>query len=362
MIYFFVFILSYLLIRIGEQDKQNGRFFYTFLILSVVILSLFGGLRDDTVGADTSAYPVEVFEFAQGDHTFEEYLLFSILIEPLYVLLCYVTTHFICNDFHVWLTVCQAVIIVPLFIGAVRMRKFIPVSAFIFFFCLLFYHSTLNIQRQWMAVSIIFLGFTYLLLDNRLKTFVILSIIAFFIHRSSFFSIIFIPIFYFEKNVYNRWLVIGSIVLLLAFNTVLSGVSSILNMDKYDQYASGGDWESSFSISEFLIRVVLLFMILSFRKKNRDDLMYYNVLTILLIEFVLNLLQIWSRYMGRLGVYAFILYIPFLSYYIETSAEKNRKRLYYTIWVFMSIGYWLLVYIEKNAGYTIPYKSEVLGL
>ena len=362
MIYLLVFIICYLLIRIGEQDKRNGTFYYICITLAVCFLVLFAGLRDNSVGADTAAYPLEVFEFSQSEHSFVEVLAFAIIIEPLYVLLGYFATHIIANDFHVWLGICHAVIIVPIYLGAIRMKKFVSVSSFTFFFCFLFFHVTLNIQRQWMAVGIIYLGFTYLLLDRKLKTFILCLIIAFFFHKSAIFALIFIPIFYMKGKTPNRWLIAGSLFLLVAYNFVLSSAISMLGMDKYSQYASGGEWESGFSISEFLIRIVFITVLLSFKNKNHGNILYYDVITILLIEFIINMLQIWSQYMGRLGVYAYMLYLPFLSYYIKTSSAKNKKHVYYSVLFLITIGYWWLVFVEKNAGYTFPYESEVLGI
>lgn len=350
MIYLCIFIIVIFLSRLAQGGRPNNVF---FLFLAALPLILMAGYRDISVGSDTGAYPVQVYENRQN---YEFNLISS--IEPLYSFLGYVV-YKMNGDFNTLLLLTHSLIIGFFCIGFWRLRNTAPLWLMMFFFCFLFYNMSLQLSRQSVAVAIVFWGSTYLM-EKRIWIFLGAIVIGILFHKSAVTAILLIPFYYRESRKLQLLMLFGSIAGLLFYNIFLSNLTSVQVFEKYESYAEGAKFEGQLSSSEFIIRIVFLFVLYLWGGKKISS----PVLTLFLMEFIINLFQIRSRFVGRMGMYIYVLYFFYLPL-VMTSKQRNIKRILPIIKIAVfsiTIFYWWLVYIDHVAGETYPYSSKILGI
>lgn len=352
MFYFFIFVYVIILSFLAQKSRRNRWISLILYISAAIPLIVVAGYRDVEVASDTGNYPMTVFE----SRRYFQFDLFS-LIEPLYAFLGYLT-YKINGNFNTLLLITHIVIVGSFWLGFWRMRKYVPLWMASFFFCFLFFNMSLQLSRQSIAVGLVFLGFTFLI-ERKLWVFLLYILIGSLFHRSAIAAIILVPFIYMNNNKFILQLIMyGSVISLFCFTYILSLFTSFLAFEKYESYAEGGDYEGMLSSSELILRLFFLsFMLIATRRKLSAPLMLMFI-----TEFFLNLLQIRSRFLGRIGLYIYTLYFCYIPFYLSHKVSKLNR----TLWrggIFMFvIFYWWFVYIYKEAGETYPYSSKILGI
>ena len=181
MFYLFLFLTSSLLISLSEyfnnKKYKSQSFFFAFI--SILILSIFAGIRDTSVGTDVEYYVVKHYFWALNyiDQPFEFILFLNSYdeVEFLYSMIVYIGGFF--ENLNLILFILSFITNVFIYLGLSLERKNIS---------LLFYNYSLNIVRQACALSITFYIFS-LILNNKISIhkLLILSLIAIGFHWSS---------------------------------------------------------------------------------------------------------------------------------------------------------------------------------
>ena len=356
MIYLFVFFISIFFARISDVQRNRNSIHLVSLILSMLPLILLATFRTEEIGTDTSLYPVTIYEFIRGGADFSDLLTFSLLVEPLYYVLVHITYHYFSNSFTAILFVQHFIIIVCFYIAFYRMRRYVSLTHSVFIFCFLFYNSTLNIQRQSMALGFVFIGYTFLI-ENKIRIFLIYLLVAFCMHRSAIFALILLPIIYVKSVRLDKYYIFGALLILLLYPIIFENFMNIVGLQKYEQYANDGHFEGFFSYSEFILRVGFISILWFLTPLKMKDENYYNVLTLFLCEFFINITQIYSRFIGRMGLYAFVLYISYIPYYCFRKVNGHKNYMAIAGVYALILFYWWYVYVFTQAGDTYPYKS-----
>lgn len=362
MIYFFIFILAILFAKCADSSYEKNK--YVFLLFSLFALApmiIIAGLRDVSVGTDTSMYPVTVYEFFNREKELNELIVTLGYIEPFYLLTGYVALVLLPNDVHSVLFLTNAITLIFFYIGFVKLRKLSPLSLSVFMFSFLCFNQTLNLQRQFLAMSIVFLGFTYLIRHN-LIVYLLSVLLAFLCHKSAIVGLLLIPIFYYRNTKCDKILIFSSLTFLLLYAWLMKYFTAFAFFSKYEMYQQGGGFGGAFSFSEFILRLIFLYLFFTFSKKRKDSDLFHACKTAFICEFIINLLQVKSSYMGRLGYYLYDLYFVFIPYYICRIAQGRNKQLGMIILLISVILYWWYVSIFSAAGVTYPYTSEILGI
>ena len=153
--------------------------FILFSVLAVTPLIIIGGLRDVGVGYDTIAYPVSAYNYLQINNNIYSILFASAELEPLYYFLSYLAVNYFWDDVGAILFVTQLVITVVTYVACCRIvgKSYLWIS--IFMYCFLFFNMELNMMRQGLALSLVLLGFSYLL-DHKLKGYFICILVGFY--------------------------------------------------------------------------------------------------------------------------------------------------------------------------------------
>lgn len=349
--YILIFSFSILFAYLSHRYRHNIFISIMFYMIAAVPLIVAAGYRDITIGSDTNAYPVTVFEN-------RKYFSFSLygIIEPLYCFLGYIT-YILHGSFYTLLLITHSIIIGGFFWAFWRLRKTSPLWLSTSFFCFLYYNTSIQISRQALAIAIVFLGFTYLR-EKKLYVFLLSVIIAFLFHRSAIGAILFIPFFYYNKE---KWIqqavLLGVIITFFMFAEVLSNLTFIQGFDKYESYYNGF-YEGKLSYSELLLRITfLLFLFYVSRWKCNK-----SIILLFLVEFFLNLFQVKSRWLGRIGMPIFILYFYYIPCLLTIKKRMTNQYAPHIIIISFVLLYWWFVFVYGNAGSTVPYTSKILGI
>lgn len=364
MVYLFLFLWVILCCKLADSlYKKNKLAFFLAYTLGIVPLIVIAGLRDITIGIDTSAYPVTTYDFIEKGYSIGELVQTLRYIEPLYLLLSYISVQ-IYHDIHSILLTSSAITIIGFYTAFVKLKRYSPLWLSSFLFLFLFYNTALNAQRQFMAISIVFAGFAWLI-NKKKKDLLIFTnsiAIAFLIHKSAIIATILIPLFYFDNKNCKKHILYGSILFFLFYFYIFSKIPSFEIFSKYDKYQQGNDYKGFFSISEFIIRVTFLYLLYLSSGKMKKTALFNCCKYAFLSEFCINLLQIKSRFIGRLGFYIFDLYIIFIPYFVYKLGSKRIKILSIATIFITCVAYWWYVFIYGKAGFTFPYTSKILGI
>jgi len=224
------------------------------------------------------------------------------------------------------------------------------------YFCFLFlnYTTSFNIVRQYLALSIVFYAYKYIIKKEPIK-WILFTLIAFCCHNT---AILCAP-FYIVLNSKNKRIkvltLIITIIIALNYNTILKHLSSISMFEHYEGYAN--EYENSINNKMFFVDLMVLSYILLFRKKllkndNRNDIYIW----LYIISVIISLTGFFNPFVKRMGIYFGISKIILLSEIPLVCSKQNNKIINYSIIIFYAIGIFIIgTYILKQAN-VIPYN------
>lgn len=165
--YWLIIIVTVLLSFIAEELYKRDNYIvgHIFSLSAVLIVSIFAGIRANSVGTDVAYYVIPYIERVQFYPTFSRYML-AIPIEPLFAILAYVTGKFFSTPF-LCLFVLQFLTVGPLYCVFYKKRKDMSIALAMTLYLLLFFNMTLCIVRQCVATSLIL--FSYFCLEKKGK-------------------------------------------------------------------------------------------------------------------------------------------------------------------------------------------------
>lgn len=331
-------------------SRSNRRDNFLYLIILVLTLVLFEGLRDISVGTDTGGY-CRSFMMGMGwmGKEYDYSNLKFLLDEPLFSLVNYLGSLISSN--YVGLLIVVAVIHTMCAIISIKDNS-INISASIFAFIVLaFYLFGFAAIRQSIALCIYMLSFKYLYSRQFWKYFVVVFIAAMF-HKSviSTLPIYFIVNMRFCKSTILLMGVIGVIIgKMMPF--LLEIGSSIEN--RYAYYSNsirGGELLMLFAVCLAVFFIVVRTNIAKFR------LAIYDVnLNLVIVSAIIYLTVFFTRSNTELNRLAFFFQVPsiflYADYYYAVYKEKRGSNIPFVILTAVFIAYYL-VYVYSIGGIT----------
>lgn len=369
MIYLFIFFLSLIFFKLTDffLDKKKGLAIF-FLIIAILIPSIFAGCRDLSIGTDTSFYVLDYFKEAKHAKNFFKYREDVIRAETGYAIFNYIITK-IFNNISWLLFFIQGFIMLFITLAILQLKKskLLPWTFLIYF--LLYFSNSLNMTRQTMAIALCIYSFSNLLTGKIIKAFILVGIAATFHFTAYIFLAIFPIYFYTSRFIKNFWLfqfVVGVsciliVVLLDAIIVAFIGVGVLA--EGFGTYKSGGIYGSNIPMSDLFLCFVFFILFVLFKRFSILQNSQKNFFqTIFLISIILCFAAVQSTFAVR-GMYYFsylsVIIIPLLI----TSIED--RKIEYILWisvVLLFILYWALTIPYANLGETYPYKSKILNL
>ena len=183
--YYLLFFLAFFFFAVADTTANDNSCKF-FTLIGVLILSVFAGVRDLSVGIDTEP---TVFAFFLP---FEKVISLDmvsdvILSEPIYGYLSF-ALHKLTNEPWVFLFTTQFLTAGPVAAGLYRYRKKALISIGMLVYMFLFYQFGLNIIRQSISAAFLFWAFVECL-NRRYFLSTVLSVFCFLFHKSGIIGI-----------------------------------------------------------------------------------------------------------------------------------------------------------------------------
>lgn len=303
-IYVISFAISCLIICLAEKIKDKA-LSTALLWLAILLTAIVAGLRADTIGTDVRTYVEPMFNLAKQSSSYVEFLNSSFLkeyvntkissIEPGYTLFVYVIAKFI-GSFAAELFFTQLFINAFILFGIWHFRDKMNVWLGMLIFYTLFFNESLNMIRQWMAMSVLIYGFKYLA-EQRWVRYLICVLLATSFHSSGMVGLLFLAVYYLLSNVNNNAKILVSlpdkkislkvtitalVTIVLSFLFLNTHVISILlnGMGRSDYVAGYMKNEISFSFIR-LLNVLPMVLLYVFKYKTiKNDARYFFAITV----------------------------------------------------------------------------------
>ena len=202
-IYFGAFFLSAFFLLIAEKTRSPYR--KIIIVIGLFIPIMLAGMRKIGIGTDTEVYVNVLYEAAHRSSGFFDYLgqevYSSFQMKPVtnweigYNLLVYISTK-ITNSYQGVLFATHLLTIGFVYKGLVKLDANFSKAFAMLIFYFMFYASSLNLMRQWIAVAIIFYGFHYIQ-DGKTKKYLFCVVLAVLFHNSAILGIVIWLIYYF---------------------------------------------------------------------------------------------------------------------------------------------------------------------
>lgn len=316
-----------LIILIGLKSKK-----YKFIFIPVMILTLFAGFRNYTIGTDTIVY-VNDFRNVLNYN----YYYFDPNIEFGYQYLVYTILKFT-NDYH-WYLLAVALITTILMVSAIKKYSSDYLLSIYIYITFGFYTFLFNTVRQAIALSILFYGSKFLVDKNFFKYFIIIFISSLF-HISAW---IMLP-FYFL--VHLKMKLEYKLMLTFFSSLVISGgviQYLALSNQRYEQYTVQAENAGGYLLISFYMAIALFLYLLG--RKARETNEQYRVLEQLYfcgLLFVIPIVFLGSDPSGPQRVlYNFSVYLILLLPILLNNRFDNV--LYKSIFVILAFIYFVMI-------------------
>lgn len=354
-----------------SRDRFLGNL---FVFLAILVLCLFAGMRADTVGADTSGYPIKFMKAACSSHSYFDFINTSpdLANEYLGSALVYICSR-ITNDSWLLLFSYQLFTVWPVFLASYLYRKELSITTSMAIYLFVFFNNSLNMMRQSMSCAFILLGTILLIRERKICKSAVLSFAsALLFHRSGVYGIILVLAVFLGTKIGKKVARIIIYISIFLAPTILPLVCQIIVENGlvkdthalyYIQVFMYGtierDWYvnplSIYSITYILVcsvLVILPFVLESniFNKKilvrSKYKVGEFDSLlrTINIVGFLIYITLLFSfktMYGIRFSIYFDFFYILSIPHVITGNNKKIKKRILY-VFLFFIWSIWIM--------------------
>lgn len=377
--YIVLLILTTLFAYFADKLFYSYRGLSIFFIVAIgVVYTIIAGFRDFGIGIDTNIYIEEYFKTAKSLISVTEYLSIetkhSISLETIdkgFLFLCWVSS-LISSDKQIVLVVVELWIISFTMLGVYMLKKDygMKIWIFVFIYFFMFFGYSINLMRQFCAMSLLFWGFVWLKNGNW-KVYAITQLAAYYFHSSSVVFLL-VPMVYFLSHLKNiRIRNFITVVSIAAFGIIFSslfyfltliGKLGILSEVYSERYGKDSEFQATAGFSFFitlsyLITFFLLYLI--HKKKIMKATDTYILSALYIISFILSQLSYITPYLERLSYY---ISLVFLLYIVNALGNKRIP-----LWLRVSFVSFTIILCHRifvvNLGAKIyPYTSKILEI
>lgn len=345
----------------GQSSINNYRVSSILLVICVLILSTFAGVRDDTVGTDLHVYIIYVWNHISEITNFYTMLSDEVWgVEIGYRTLNYCVSRFT-NDIHWFLFFAQFLSVSIIAYISFLERSSIKTGFVMMVYMLHLYVFSFSAARQSIAICFFVLAY-YLFIYKKKKIFpVILYFIALSFHNSIVLAIL-LPIVYYLFSKYGNnemklyiGVIVITIILYYAFKTVLVEIVNFgLLADKYSMYTEQEGYRSH---KASIALCFYMFLMIRYLRKMGWVTGLYAVFCqfSMFIAGCLHLLGDQTEVASRVAIY-FTLPLLFLSHSVT---EKKQNNVYLHTCIPLIIV-WIYLAITTGHAECIPYSSKIL--
>ncbi|MBF2708187.1 EpsG family protein [Flavobacterium soyangense] len=341
-----------------------------FIIGIVVVYTVIAGLRDFGIGIDTNVYIEDYFDTAKSLVSIKDFLTIESMDKG-FLFICWISS-LISSDKQVVLVVVEFWIIAFTMHGVYMLKKNhgVKLWIFVFLYFFMFFGYSINLMRQFCAMSLLFWGFAWLRKGNW-KVYALTQVVAYYFHSSSVVFLI-VPIVYFLSSIKNvrfrNYITIASLIVFIfimssfIYFLTLFGDFKIVSDVYTDRYGQNSDFNTTAGSSNILLLSYMFeFFLLYIASINkRMPVSYkYILVTLYCINFLLIQLHFITAYLDRLSYYIGLVYMTYLVYVLE---DKRINPLLRVTVVCFTIFFSYRIFIENGGAEIYPYTSKILGI
>lgn len=191
----------------------------------------------------------------------------------------------------------------------------------------IFYFSTFNIMRQWLACSIFLLAFNYIK-EGKFFKYILLILISASFHDSAIFLILVYPLLRNGNKNKNKEIVfwIIGIAIYFSFNSILNQIflfSEKIGMGYLSKYGSKELNYQTGNLVAFII-TIFVYILLKLNKKDKVDENNKFTLYLLSLSILFNILNTKNIIFSRYSVYFFPSILLAIPDTVDIFKEKNK--------------------------------------
>ena len=378
MIYIVCFLASCGFFWLSEKCKS--RFAENiFAVIAILLPCILAGLRADIVGTDVKVYAEPLYNVAKESHTFSEYMnqRWFVIWRYKYVKdfeigfsLVVLLIQKLGGSFAMVLFVIQVLIIGPIYLGLKKLQKPYPICFGMFVFYCLFYNTSLNMMRQWIAMAILFMAFPCLVSDEK-KKYCILVLVSCLFHTSAIMGFAILLVYMYSTKRRDNIKIANfklneamspikiflyGCVALLSLNSIIA-ILSHTGLSKYIGYIQGDTGLYLLPNQIFLRLPIILLFVIRWKKILKEDRLapYYG--SMLALDLLASQLMSINAYAFRIG--SFFSEYNMLSYsaMVYAGNRKYRTNRYVTLLYVLAdmLCYWAYYYVITGTHATFPY-------
>ena len=196
-----------------------------------------------------------------------------------------------------------------------------PILSVTIFLLAGFFFDSLNIVRQYLAISIVILGYPFLLeKDKKIFLFIPFAIVAGLMHSSAFIMLILVVLN--QKMLANwKWVIPVSIIILILNENLINILGIFIQNTRFSVYLTGkfaqGDVSYLFIAENLLIYLFMSYVYSKNKKLNniqKEDILFINIQALALIVMVLGSCHMLFI---RMALYFSVFQIVSIPYYIS---------------------------------------------
>lgn len=343
---------------------------FLIVICNAVIL----GMRDFGVGIDTTVYIDDYFLTSQNVHTIRSLFLYDDYDKG-YLLLAKISRLFSYNSQSLLVVTELFIMFFTIWgIHGYKEKLGINIPMFLTLYWLIFLCHSLNLMRQYCAISLLFWGFSQYLSQKKI-IYVISQLLAFFLHSSSLIFVL-VPFFYELSSLKSeriKWGVLLSIVVMIFlgiyfFHNMLSMITDYHIMA--DVYATRYGEDSIYATTSGLVKwgirdvvlklIPLIILLITYKKEKISSREFFYVLSLFVVSFSIEQVRYVMFYMFRLAHYvSIVFFIYFTKIILEKKVPVFWKYMYFSVLI---ITFYIVFMKESPAGWSYSYKSKILGI
>lgn len=346
-----------------------------FNLLSILVLCLLAGYRDESVGTDTAIYGESLFTWIHNNSLADVIAMNSIIsIELGYILLVYLVSRFTDNvfwDYFMMEFVCTFFTYRALDNNKIKKYKWLGV----FLYNTLFYSFSLNLMRQTMAMAIVLFAINYMF-EDKIKMYFLTVMLAFLVHRT---AVLGIPIYlmfvmtgmgkdslFNINSLFKRYRIVSSLIICVCSVGVVFLAKYIIRIfvafkPSYEQQLLGiGSYNPSIAFLLLMLAIVLPLVFVRILNGNKEKYDFH--LLMLFVATIVWQLQGVATELFRVSMYFWMIVLISIPKFISDIKNLYLKYGLILYYIPLTSFYYWFVFVYRMTNETYPYTSVILGL
>lgn len=366
-IYVAVFFAATVIFWLGDLIKAKQRIYLD--IIAILFLCLLAGFRSGKIGTDTAGYIQPMIRGAMTSSNLKDFFHYSWIsgrirtvfeYEIGYVLVVYVVSIFF-KSIVVTQTVLELLIVLPIYF-ALRMKKDVPIWFGMLVFMLQFFNGSMNLIRQSLAMSFVFLAVTCWIQGYK-KRYILYIAFAVSFHKTALIGILIMLLYeYVSKkgkinasgktiniSYSNMFIAIAAGIVSLIVIQVVVTIMKWFGLSYYTNYLGKISFMPNQIINVSIPTILLVCSFQQFRNTQKEWTFYVVMMAYTMIAGQLSSANSWA-----IRVRMYFLIFAIFSYPLTCKYNRN-KGLSSVAMVSYLIFYWWFYYVFVGLERTVPY-------